>query len=651
MSWLTPIGLLGLIGLIALIIIYIIKPNYQNKVISSTYIWRLSLKLKKKQIPISKLRSILLFICQVLAISTLAFILAQPVIKAEEEEIISEKIIIIDASASMLTETNGETRFERAVESVRSLADQTFEAENGGRLSVILAGEKAAMLVSGVDAERKDMLYDALDELVDPANESPITYGRGDLSAAIKLAEETTSINPECEVLLYTDTQYVDPGKISVKDVKDPSEWNASILDARAIIDENYYRFEIDVACYGGTDADIEVYLDVYGTNADKVSVHLGAVARCIDGQTTTVVFAKNPLNDKTPEENGIDQTLDVFSYEHAIVRVEENDSFQQDNSFEIHGGAKPTLRIQYASSSPNNFFATSLLVLRDTLSKRWEVEFVEVKPDETPADEGFDFYIFEHTIPKTLPDDGVVILANPNTIPSIAGIRLGKIYSTNGKEVNLVANEADHPLMNGIDAESITVTKFTEITNADGYATLMSVTNGSEEIPVIMAKNEFDQKIAVISFSLNYSNFSMLLDFPLFMYNIFEYYSPSTLTEHLYEVNEEIALNSRSEMLTVTDEVGNEMVLEEFPTTISLKIPGCYTVSQTPISGEETIEKFFIKMPEAECNIAEQVDSLTNPYFAVREEQADFDLLLYFALALVALLFAEWWLQSREQF
>ncbi len=651
MSWLTPIGLLGLIGLIALIIIYIIKPNYQNKIISSTYIWKLSLKLKKKQIPISKLRSILLFICQVLAICTLAFILAQPVIKAEEEKTVNEKIVIIDASASMLTETNEETRFERAVEQVRTLADGIYQSEEGGRITLIVAGEKASMLASGVDAERKDMLYTVLDDLVDPANESPITYGRGDLAAAIKLAEETTAINPNSEVLLYTDTSYVDPGKIAIKDVKNPTEWNASILDARAIISENYYRFEIDVACYGGTDADIDVYLDVYGTNADKVSVHLGAVARCIDGKTTTLVFAKNLLNGKTAEENGIDQELEVFSYEHAIVRVEERDSFQQDNSFEIHGGAKPTLRIQYASSNPNNFFATSLLVLRDTLSKRWQVEFVEVKPDQTPADEGFDFYIFEHTMPKKLPDDGVIILANPDKIPSIAGVRLGKAYTTGGREVNLTANEVDHPLMNGISAENITVTKFTEISSADGYSTLMSVTNGTDEIPVVMAKNEFDQKIAIMSFSLNYSNFSMLLDFPLFMYNLFEYYSPSTLTDHLYEVNEEITLNSRSEMLTVKDEAGNETILEEFPTTITMKVPGAYAVSQTPISGEEVTEKFFVKMPEAECNIAEEVDSLTNPYFAVQEEAADFDLLLYFALALVALLFVEWWLQSREQF
>ena len=48
MSLLTPIGLLGFIGLVILFIIYIIKPNYQNKIISSTYVWTLSLKYRKK---------------------------------------------------------------------------------------------------------------------------------------------------------------------------------------------------------------------------------------------------------------------------------------------------------------------------------------------------------------------------------------------------------------------------------------------------------------------------------------------------------------------------------------------------------------------------------------------------------------------------
>ena len=55
MSWLTPIGFLGLIGIIILIIIYILKPQYQQKFISSTYVWELSLKYKRKRIQFIRL--------------------------------------------------------------------------------------------------------------------------------------------------------------------------------------------------------------------------------------------------------------------------------------------------------------------------------------------------------------------------------------------------------------------------------------------------------------------------------------------------------------------------------------------------------------------------------------------------------------------
>ena len=655
MSWLTPIGFLGLIGLVILIIIYIIKPNYQNKVISSTFIWKLSLKLRKKQIPISRLRNILLFICQVLAICTLAAMLAQPIIVAEQEERKSEKIAIIDASLSMFTDFNGETRFERAIESIRLLANETFEAESNDTITIILASDTPKVLASSVSFENKDLVFDALDALLDPANMvdhklTPLIYTKADIDSAIKVAEEKTSIEPNAEVLLYTDTRYIDYGKIVIKDMKNPAEWNASILDVRAIDDENYYRFEIDVAVYGGVDADISVFLDIYGVNTDKDNLQLSATARCIGGNTTTLVFAKNKDNGLSIEENGIDVEAIVFSYETASIRIEENDSFGYDNSFDLYGGAKPTLKIQYVSSNPNNFFSTALLVLRDTLGKRWEVEFVEVKPYEEPAKEGFDFYIYEHDrVPNDLPIDGVVILADPSDIPSRAGITLGKSYTTyQMQQEKLTGVETDHPLMANINAENVTVTKFTELRTADEYATLMAV----QDVPVIMAKNTPDQKIVVMSFSLHYSNFSILLDFPLFMYNIFEYYSPSTFTEHSFDVNDEITLNSRSEMLEVMDKYDNLIEeITEFPATLKLKIPGTYKVYQTPISGNRVEECFFVKLPEAECNISEEVDALQNPFFAQEEKREDLDLLLYFALALVALLFAEWWLQSREQF
>ena len=50
MSLLTPLGLLAASSVLALIIIYIIRPNYQQKFISTTFVWKMSLKNKKKKI-------------------------------------------------------------------------------------------------------------------------------------------------------------------------------------------------------------------------------------------------------------------------------------------------------------------------------------------------------------------------------------------------------------------------------------------------------------------------------------------------------------------------------------------------------------------------------------------------------------------------
>ena len=74
MELLRPLGLLGLLGIAILILIYILKPNYQQKIISSTYVWKLSLKYRRKQVPINRLLSILLLILQILVIAACAMV-------------------------------------------------------------------------------------------------------------------------------------------------------------------------------------------------------------------------------------------------------------------------------------------------------------------------------------------------------------------------------------------------------------------------------------------------------------------------------------------------------------------------------------------------------------------------------------------------
>ncbi len=130
MKLLLPIGLIALISLVALIVIYLLRPNYQNKMISSTFVWKLSLKYKKKRIPISKLRNILILLCQIFILSIAAFIISKPVTIIEKQKKDAETIIVIDASSSMLAKNDGSTRFERAKTKIKELSDEVFE-KNG----------------------------------------------------------------------------------------------------------------------------------------------------------------------------------------------------------------------------------------------------------------------------------------------------------------------------------------------------------------------------------------------------------------------------------------------------------------------------------------------------------------------------------------
>ena len=127
-------------------------------------------------------------------------------------------------------------------------------------------------------------------------------------------------------------------------------------------------------------------------------------------------------------------------------------------------------------------------------------------------------------------------------------------------------------------------------------------------------------------------------------------YYIPATMTDFVFDVNESISLNCRSEELRVVGP-NTDVTMNTFPGTLELKKPGVYTVTQTPISGNQVVETFYVRMPASESNTADVVDVLNNPYFVNNEMDDMQDLLFYFAMALVILLFLEWWLQSRKQF
>ncbi len=655
MKLLTPLGLLGLLGIAVLILIYVIKPNYQQKTVSSTFIWKLSLKYKKKRVQINKLRNVLLILCQVLVLTACAFILAEPnrVVKAETDP--SEVIAIIDSSASMRAQKDGESRFERAVKKASSLSEEVFS--RNGAFSVILADENPSFLFSRVSKDDQSVVSSALNALLE---EDSCAYGASNMDAAIKLGENILNENPKAQIYLYTDTTYsYVPQTINLVSVSETGEWNVGILNARAEMEENYYAFYVDLACYG-QDIDVKLTVSVSGPNTSSSTetakpIEFETVVKCSKDKTKTVIF-KNESGIGLDTEDTVyipipDQNR-IYSYQSVHIYVSDsettgslNDSFSEDNAFDIYGGQKEVLKIQYASSLPNPFFTGILLVLQENYSDRWNIQITEIHEGQQPALEGFDLYIFEHTMPAEMPTDGIVFLADPDRAPVGSGISLGGIHDCQGS-IPLV-QENYHDLIKYINASSLTLSYFTSLSGYDASYQPLLTCDGN---PVLLLKEEKESKVIVVPFSLHNSNTPIKNAFPTLMYNLFEYFLPVTVKGNAFEVNESVSLNARGDKLVVSGYDGQEQLeFDTFPATLKVSIPGTYILTQVTDFGKEVSEKIYVRVPRAESNIWNSADSLPEPNRKETEGDSYKNLIVYFAGALVALLFVEWLLQSRE--
>lgn len=647
MTLLAPLGLLGLLGIAVLILIYIIKPNYQQKMVSSTYVWKLSLKYKKKSIPINRFRNILIFICQILILSICAMLIAQPFILDEREVQSNEQVAIIDASASMLVGTQGETRFERAVDEVKTVAAALSGNE---KITVILADDDAKVLVQYTASDNLTELQSSLDNLLLPNedgtdNPAGCTYGSADVEGAFRLAEEVLLRNPDASVTFYTATNYINRHGVNVVDVSLDEEWNAAVLNVSTTLnDDNFYEFTVDAACYGRT-MEITVYCDIYGANGssgDGVSVQLSETMR-FDSTTPeqSVTFTSKEMSSVFAGEG-------VYSFDHVYAYVREADSFDADNTFYLYGGKKPTLKVIYESSDPEPYISTTLLVMRETalISEHWDIDFTElyVTGDDKFILEGYDFYIFEHLMPRTLPSDGVSLLIDPQTAPRDADFQVSR-YVTVPPDTPL-ANGVAHPITEHVDVNKITVASYIRITEQSGYDELIYQAGD----PILLVKNEDVTKVAIFALDLNKSSLSVDPYLMIMMIDMFNYFIPSTISSHSFEIGDTAKITARSTYIDLTGPNINERHLE-FPFDITVTRPGTYTLTQTSLTGEYLVENFFVQVPKSESNIVKSVDELPQLVYEINRNYDDLDLLVYFAAALVALLFVEWWLQSREYF
>jgi hypothetical protein len=340
--------------------------------------------------------------------------------------------------------------------------------------------------------------------------------------------------------------------------------------------------------------------------------------------------------------------------FESLELYVSVADSLADDNSFFLYGGTKPTINIQYASSQPNNFFNGVIRTIQQNMRDKWEIVFTPVRANETPATSGYDFYIFEHDMPEEMPTDGFVLLVDPQEDISEIGIHIGAPVSVGDQNHHDLGSGAElaagtpHDVTKFIDFSGVKITKYMEVVSTDGTYETLAFYKGKD---MILLKDEPAAKLMVWAFDLHYSNFIGTPYFSFLMLNTFNHFIPSTFSSNAFEIGDTVKLTARGTELKISGN-GEERSFETSVGEYNVTKPGTYTVTQKPMQGESyIIESFFVQIPTYESNITKQVDSL--PLLNVEDtfELGYEDLLFYFAIALVTLMFAEWWLQSKKNF
>ncbi len=685
---LIPLGLLGLLGILALIIIYIIKPNYLVRRVSSTFVWQLSLKYRKKKVPVSKIRNILIFLCQIVILTALTAILTMPVLEHKNQTDRKNVIAVIDSSASMYTETENETRFVRAVNEVKLLAQEVFA--EGGYISVVIADDNPRFLRRDVTAANSAGLVNDLNALLE--NNTACFYGTSDIEKAMILCEDALYENPSTQIHLFTDTTYeYYPDGIEIVNVSEKSEWNAGILNAYTEINNIFQELTVEVACYGrATELVLEVEVsgaNAYDSSSSGQRIDLIVPVYCEANTVKKVVF--KDMGDDAVEESkdnviyiSLEKEKRFQSFQSINISLQGvSDSFGADDSFDIYGGQKEVLKVQYASSrklpsssfdpenpGPNPFVLGSLGVVKKAFASRWDIQISEIAQGETPAMEGFDLYIFEHDMPTQLPTDGAVLLLDPSLGWKEAGISVMAIKEnpTPGMSFYLSENpeHSNHTILNDptgyrIAADKISVSRYKAFKCDPTYDVLMTC----DSDPILVAQKQESFQVAIMGFSVHYSNLPRLNEMPALFYNLFDYFFPATAgsykgkvfqEKNSFEVGEEITLNARSPELTVripepTGSGDKEETYDEFPRKLSLPRPGTYTIKQTTYFGKVSTAELFVKTPALESNVHRVVDALPAPLRPEEKDSIFDDLLIYLAAVLVAFVFIERMLHAQE--
>lgn len=660
MSLLNPLGLLGLLGIPIIILIYLLKSRYVTKPVSSTFIWKRSLKYVKRRVPLNFIMSLIL-ILQILTVIIASLTISRPTITPPNSD---ETIIIVDASASMMTKEGDKTRFDIAKE---KLIEATNAIGNNSRVSIIVAGQEAKFVLDRV--ADKSLAITAIKDIV-------CSTGSADLDGALEIVGTILEDNKGAKIKLYTDKEYLDTDGVEIVNCTQETEWNAGVISVEDQLLVAGYRYDARVVNFG-SNAKCTIRLFVDGDQ--KASGELDLIA----GETLQVVFSPNRSTKLEEGQKLIWVSDEISEYTEAKVVLNVEDGLAEDNSFTLYSKEEPKPKIMFVSTKVkyNEGKATcNSSLLLNALGAGGHVVRSESMFDSVDRVEefsGYDLYIFENVVPPTLPTDGAVWILNPpKEINELQGLSV-IIDHESARNAAEEDNKNGYPFKHSMDSSpyvsaltqkvdfetpmvfgqleiKAAISKYAPITfYGDTFSPVYNC-NGSA---AMIVGTQGKVRTIVTSFDFNDSNLQIFVaDFPVLVKNMVRFSLPEAMPERTCPVGEKVVFNAPAGAVSMTYKFNGEIVdeFEDLQYEIIADKVGVYQIEV--VYEDESVQVFSVTshIPEDESFkieiVNEEID-VPEPSIGAEVKPEPIEILPYLLAIFILLVIIEWGVYYRDEY
>ena len=343
---LTPLGLAALLAAIPLVLLYLIRPDPVRRRLPTLRFLGDERRQDASNPLWERLQRNLLLLIQLLAILVFAVSLATPYTNVPQQTTIEESVLVIDGSASMATQANGETRFSRAVAAARESTTSTT--------SVVSTGAGTEVLLRQGPPEEARATLDGLRP----------TDAQGDLQQAIETAAAIAGENARIVVF---------------SDFASEQTWADAVQRARA------RGLRVDLRQFaGGGDGNVGIVDRSFSGNEVTLTVkNFG------DAEATRTLRLANQSSSLTLAGGDVTTATFTVPAGGGQVQLSPGDSFPTDDVAYLAAPEDAKIDVLLLTNDRNRYLSTALSVVD-------EVSLTVASPPTT-VDQTYDVIVYSN--------------------------------------------------------------------------------------------------------------------------------------------------------------------------------------------------------------------------------------------------------------